>query len=686
MQNLNINRAFVRFLAIASILITSTSIRAAYPGWNNDVDDRNGNPWVGYGGTLHYVVYDLFSDRNWILRWPPPPGETDPMYDQLMAVFNVDASPAVLAVHDGALYATGTGISNISNGFESSDVHGIAKIDLLTLQPSDPVSVTPPLPNIHAIVWDHNGTMYVAGSTATLGHHYDTNMFMKWTGSSWVGLGGGIEVNNDDQSFVLCMATDGTNIFLGGTFLGYKQSNNATNSAVNILCYNVDTGLYSAMSTGLFDAANEGAAIVQTMAIGGTNLFVTGTFTNSYSSDNSDGGIARFDTIYRNVQPFGTVARSSVTGVASLNNDAYIVGHFDNITNGTVSSISGVARWSPNTGSWSALGTGINSYATSVTKDANSVFVSGSFTTAGGLTCNQCARWQVAADSTLQFTSGSLSGTSVNLNLSGIPNLDCDVERLNFSTDSWVRQGSLKLDASGTGTFGSSVLNGLGYFRARSRDGSDRYLSTNAFGSIVGTIPAGNWLVGTPFAGMTITNTFPTPYDGTTVYYFTNGNFQTLSYSSIFGEWSDSDRALAAGEGVLVYSAASGTNTLAYRAYGLFSENSFSRTLPSGYSMITSPLFHKYSGGSATQIDEFNSTRLGGYSLVPVNSSSNPKAYASRNKTGASNDYINYTLTSGGQWETNSVNTTVPILIGESVWLDNLFGSAQTWSVSLPIW
>jgi hypothetical protein len=69
--------------------------------------------------------------------------------------------------------------------------------------------------------------------------------------------------------------------------------------------------------------------------------------------------------------------------------------------------------------------------------------------------------------------------------------------------------------------------------------------------------------------------------------------------------------------------------------------------------------------------------------LVPVNSSSNPKAHASSNKFGV---YIDYKLTTGSQWQTNSVNTTVPILIGEGVWIENRFGSSQTWSVSVPIW
>jgi hypothetical protein len=85
-------------------------------------------------------------------------------------------------------------------------------------------------------------------------------------------------------------------------------------------------------------------------------------------------------------------------------------------------------------------------------------------------------------------------------------------------------------------------------------------------------------------------------------------------------------------------------------------------------------------------MDAFNSTRLGGYSLVRVNSSSNPKARASRNKAGISNQYIDYTLTRGDDWQTNSGSTTVPILIGEGLWIENRFGSSQSWSASVPIW
>jgi hypothetical protein len=175
---------------------------------------------------------------------------------------------------------------------------------------------------------------------------------------------------------------------------------------------------------------------------------------------------------------------------------------------------------------------------------------------------------------------------------------------------------------------------------------------------------------------------FPAPVDGMSVYSFVNNGFITTSYD-IFSGWSN-DRSIAAGEGVLVF-VPSGPS-VAYQTYGIFHPNYFSRSIPTNYSIITSPLYHRLSGGLSTQIDEFNPTLPGGYSLVPVNSSSNPKARASRNKAGVSNQYIDYTLTTGGDWQTNSVTTTVPILLGEGLWIENRFSSSQGWTVTVPIW
>jgi hypothetical protein len=657
-------------IALLVYLMIGINSNRAYPSWNNDVNDRT-ITWVGYGSSLFYFAYDELSSSYSLYRWP-----TDDGNDQFLFRVNDSANPTMMVVHDGALYVTGSGITDAWNDAESVEVHNVIKLDLTTLHLSDPISVNPPCGNVCGLVFDHSGTMYVGGWT-TLANTYVTNMFTKWTGSGWVTLGNGICVTNADYNRVRCMVTDGTNIFHSGTFTGFKQANGTTGSALNILSWNVDSNLYAAMGAGLTTDPDEGGqAIVQSLAIAGTNLFATGFFVQN-------GGMARFSTITRSPLSWGVVGQDEPSEVTTLNGDAYLAGAFESITNGaTVSAIRGIARWS--NGSWSALGSGINGIARWVTANANSVFGTslGEFTTAGGLSCSTTARWQLSADEPLRFTSGSLSGNTVTLSLAGIPNLPYLVHRLDFPSDTWVVQGTSVLNSSGTGSFISSVTNGLGYFRAQSVDGGK--LSTNAFGSIIASIPSGYWLIGNPFPSLTPSQVFLDPVDGDTMNREISGTLTGVSYSDLDGDWIPSGHQLTMGEGVLVNNVS--VNPLNFNVYGLFSTNSFSRTMPTNYSMICSPLYHKLSGGSVTQIDEFNSTRLGGYSLVPVNSSSNPKARANRNKAGVQNQYVDYTLTTGGQWQTNSVNTTVPILLGEGVWFENRSGSNQTWTVSLPIW
>lgn len=284
----------------------------------------------------------------------------------------------------------------------------------------------------------------------------------------------------------------------------------------------------------------------------------------------------------------------------------------------------------------------------------------------------------------LRFTSGSVSGTNVTLNLAGVTNLVCEVQRLDFPSDTWVAQGTLTLSSTnGTGIFNSSVTNGLGYFRAKATN--DSYFSTNAFGSIVGTVPSGFWLVGNPFPSLTVSQMFPSPVGGSTVYYtLADQSVPSTTWDDLDEAWVPDDHSLGNGEGFIIHSAT--TNAFPFQVWGIFATNSFSRTLWTNWSINCSPLYHKLAGGAGTQIDEFNTNRLGGYSLLPVTSASNPQAYVDRNDAGVANQYLVYTLTSTNQWQHANTNIVVPILIGEGFWFKNLSGSNQVWTVSLPIW
>lgn len=84
------------------------------------------------------------------------------------------------------------------------------------------------------------------------------------------------------------------------------------------------------------------------------------------------------------------------------NGDLYAVGSFTTI-GGVAANC--VAKWNGTT--WSALGTGLNSYATCIFISNNgSVYVAGNFTTAGGIVAKYIARW----DGSAWYSMGNLKG------------------------------------------------------------------------------------------------------------------------------------------------------------------------------------------------------------------------------------------------------------------------------------
>jgi len=157
-----------------------------------------------------------------------------------------------------------------------------------------------------------------------------------------------------------------------------------------------------------------------------------------------------------------------------------------------------------------------------------------------------------------------------------------------------------------------------------------------------------------------------------------------ISWDDLDSVWSPADRSMSMGEGFLIFSGT--TNSFPFQVYGLFATNTFSRNLWTNWSILASPVYHKYPLGAATQIDEFNTNRLGGLEILPVTSGLNPQSRVSRNKNGVANQYNDYTLTTGNQWQLNGTNSVVPILIGEGFFYQNLSGTNRTWTVPLKIW
>ena len=90
----------------------------------------------------------------------------------------------------------------------------------------------------------------------------------------------------------------------------------------------------------------------------------------------------------------------------------YFVGSFTTI-GGTAANR--IAKYTPSTGTWSALGSGLGGTAVTVCVAQNGhIYVGGSFTTAGGITCYRIARWNGSSWATVGAASG-LSGNVLRI-------------------------------------------------------------------------------------------------------------------------------------------------------------------------------------------------------------------------------------------------------------------------------
>jgi hypothetical protein len=283
------------------------------------------------------------------------------------------------------------------------------------------------------------------------------------------------------------------------------------------------------------------------------------------------------------------------------------------------------------------------------------------------------------ADS-LRFTSGSLTGQIATLSVAGNSNLVCELQRLNPTNDTWTVTSTFTLGSSGTCTLTNGLVAGYGYFRARSTNGS--YLSTNAFGAISLTLPHGYSLIGNPFNTQYCTQIFPSPVDGLNLTRLTNGFQWEDAAVYDFGEWNHND-ALQRGEGAVVFSP---TTNLVAQFWGLFSTNGFSKTIPSGWSILTTPLYH-VTDFTLMTVDTLNTNSPAGASSFPISSTSSPQARLERIPNPSSSTFSLYSLTNG-VWYINGTNSLpIPIASGESILWRNEATNSATWSInSIPIW
>jgi hypothetical protein len=184
---------------------------------------------------------------------------------------------------------------------------------------------------------------------------------------------------------VEAFAEDDTYLYIGGVFLNFDN----IAAADNIVRYNKQTGVYSAMGTGMNNS-------VFALAIGpdGT-LYAGGEFTLAGGVADT-AGIAAWDGSAWS--PLGTGLDDICQDIAISPAGLVIAGgEFANAGGGAAARI---ASW--NGSAWSALGTGMNGSVIAVAYGLDGdLYAGGSFTTAGGGAAARIAKWDGSAWSAL---------------------------------------------------------------------------------------------------------------------------------------------------------------------------------------------------------------------------------------------------------------------------------------------
>jgi hypothetical protein len=260
------------------------------------------------------------------------------------------------------------------------------------------------------------GTMPILDALSVRDHLYVCGLFQRvdgvrmaglarWDGRSWSGIG-------DVAGLGIVMATDGVNLYLGGSFTSVGGV-----PATNIAKWNPATAGWSALGDSLgIDSAGLSTHVSALHWTDGV-LYAGGAFTNSGSQ--AIRNLARWDG--SNWTEVGGGTDGPVYTFAFSDADLYVGGNF---TNAGATVARGVARWDG--ASWSPLGSGLIApppstgvaFPTPVSAIAvlgSDLIVGGTFTNAGGIRALRIARWDGAA----WHSMGNMNDMVVKIRTSG---------------------------------------------------------------------------------------------------------------------------------------------------------------------------------------------------------------------------------------------------------------------------
>ena len=231
--------------------------------------------------------------------------------------------------------------------------------------------------DVYALAVDTNGNLYVGGSFTTAGGA-PANRVAKWDGTNWSALGAGV---NDT---VHALWVNGSDIYAGGWFTeaGGVPANHVAKW---------DGTKWNALSAGITGTPSGGGGpLVNALVMDESgNLYAGGWFTQA--GDVSTPNIAKWDGSGWTAMGDG-LSNANGQGVDALivdGSDLYAGGWFTQTSDDL--QLNHIARWDGET--WSALGTGTNSFVKALAVYDGILYAGGNFTTAGGVAANHVAKW-----------------------------------------------------------------------------------------------------------------------------------------------------------------------------------------------------------------------------------------------------------------------------------------------------
>jgi hypothetical protein len=268
-------------------------------------------------------------------------------------------------------------------------------------------------------------TLYMGGLFTTLNRVF-VNQFAAWDGSNWSPVGNPKNINGLFSLTTRALATDGSNIYAGGTFgyagqlpvnriarwdsTSWQALGGGLNNQINAIAVN-GSDVYVA---GTFTSAggvpvnhlarwdgstwhDVGGGIsgtVNTVAMYGNDLLVGGNFQFA-ATDRTTTALARWDGA--NWWSFGgflftvTIGGLGVDTFLVNGSDVYVGGNFNAANITTFAGCSNVVRFDGV--DWQPMGSGVNSNVFALAAMGTDIYVGGNFTNASGLAVSRIARW-----------------------------------------------------------------------------------------------------------------------------------------------------------------------------------------------------------------------------------------------------------------------------------------------------